>query len=153
MASTALQSAYQAAIDEAIANLFLTMLATEVAQIDEEPSHHEFVTALLGFGGTWKGAFAFECGRAQALAFARRFMQDDNLVEFNEDVRDTVGELANVIAGNLKSFLPAGVTMSPPTIIEGSDYKIRVCREKLVGSTAFSTDVGSFFVSLIEDSK
>jgi len=121
--STPMQAAYQTAVDEAVTSLFHTMLATDVVPAEPKDTHQETVTALIGFGGNWRGAFEFECGRPEALVFARRFMQAEDLTEFNEDVRDTVGELANVIAGNLKSVLPSGLTMSAPTIIEGKDYK------------------------------
>jgi len=151
--SMPMQTAYHAAVDEAVTSLFRTMLATEVAPAEHKDTHQETVTALVGFGGGWQGAFEFECGRPEAVAFAQRFMQADDLNEFNEDVRDTVGELANVIAGNLKSVLPAGITMSAPTIIEGKDYKITVCGEKLLDSATFSTDAGCFTVRLIEDPK
>jgi len=43
----------------------------------------------------------------------------------DEDVRDALGELANMLAGNLKSVLPSGVVLSMPSVIEGSDYSLR----------------------------
>jgi len=47
-------------------------------------------------------------------------------------VRDALGELANMLAGNLKSVLPSGVVLSMPSVIEGSDYSLRICGKRLI---------------------
>jgi len=38
------------------------------------------------------------------------------------DVHDGLGEIANMIAGNLKPLLPPGVTLSMPSVIAGADH-------------------------------
>lgn len=40
-------------------------------------------------------------------------------------VADCVGEVANIVVGRAKSFMEnAGITISPPTVIQGSDFTI-----------------------------
>ena len=55
----------------------------------------------------------------------------------DDDVRDVMGELANMVAGNLKSLLPRGVDLSMPSVVEGSDYALRVCGVNAVERTDF----------------
>ncbi len=153
MPAETIEAAYQAQIAEVVGTLFRTMLETEIAPADVPQASGEMVTALVSFGGNWKGAFELECESTSALNFARRFLQCDDIAEFNEEVRDAVGELANVVAGNLKQILPLGTTLGAPSIVEGKDYKVRVCREHVIGSTGFSTDVGFLTVRLIGESK
>jgi chemotaxis protein CheX len=42
-----------------------------------------------------------------------------------DDVVDTVGELTNVVAGNLKSLLAPPTTLGLPTVHVGTDCQIR----------------------------
>ncbi len=47
----------------------------------------------------------FECDRQLACQFAGRFLSVDAPESVNDDVRDVLGELANMIGGNMKSAL------------------------------------------------
>jgi chemotaxis protein CheX len=127
------------------------MLSTDVAPAEVKPHGGATLTALVAFGGKWHGAFALECDQPSALKFARRFLQCDDLEDPNE-VRDAIGELANVIAGNVKQILPPGTTLATPSMIEGTNYTIRVCGERTVGTAGFVSDDTSLIVRLIEDS-
>ena len=68
----------------------------------------------------------------------------------NDDVRDTLGELANMIAGNLKALLPFGVAISMPSVVEGSDYSLRICGGNQASRLTFSSELGEFRVTLVE---
>jgi len=65
-------------------------------------------------------------------------------------VRDTMGELANMLAGNLKSVLPHGIGLSMPSVVEGTDYSLRICGGNLIDRMAFSGEMGVIWVTLIE---
>ena len=66
------------------------------------------------------------------------------------DVRDVMGELANMVAGNLKSLLPRGVDLSMPSVIEGSDYSLHICGVGAVERMSFSSAPGDFRITLLE---
>jgi chemotaxis protein CheX len=68
----------------------------------------------------------------------------------NDDVRDTMGELANTLAGNLKSVLPHGIGLSMPSVVEGTDYSLRICGGNLIDRMPFSSETGVIWVTLIE---
>jgi chemotaxis protein CheX len=67
-----------------------------------------------------------------------------------DDVRDVLGELANMVAGNLKSLLPKGVDLSIPTVVEGRDYSLHVCGGNIVERSIFTGSAGDFCVTVIE---
>jgi CheY-specific phosphatase CheX len=113
----------------------------------------DVITALMAFAGPWKGDLVLECHRPQAHCFAKRFLQADDLPESSEDVAGTIAELSNIIAGNLKVFLPAGVSIGTPSIIEGSNYTVHICGGRVIHDRAFATDAGIFLLRLIEDEK
>lgn len=147
-------NAYQAELDEIVGNLFRTMLGTEVLPTTEcPPPGEDVITALLAFAGSWKGELIFECHRPQAHCFAKRFLQSDDLDASSEDIPSTVAELANIIAGNLKGVMPAGVNIGTPSVIVGREYTVRVCCGKTVHHRAFTTDTGGFRLRLVEDAQ
>jgi chemotaxis protein CheX len=51
-----------------------------------------------------------------------------DMLEFDQNVRDAVGEVCNMVAGCFKRKLPPGVDdnclISTPTVISGTDYQL-----------------------------
>jgi chemotaxis protein CheX len=67
----------------------------------------------------------------------------------DDDVRDVLGELANMIGGNMKCGMTAGVKLSMPTVLDGSDYDLRVCGSQVQERLAFECAEGSFWVTIL----
>ena len=133
-------------------DIFDTMLG-----IDVEPTAREWqpakerLTGAVYLAGSWRGAVLFECGHAEARHFTSQLMSLPVPEEVNDDVRDTMGELANMIGGNLKSVLPHGVVLSMPSVVEGSDYSLRICGgNAAVQRLAYASAEGAFWVTLVE---
>lgn len=152
METQPLEHNYEAEINQTVLDLFRTMLNTEVTPTTEGvPPGQDMITAMMAFAGTWKGNLVLECDRAQALRFAQRFLQCDELDETSEDVSSSLAELSNIIAGNLKAVMPSGVNIGTPSVIEGQAYAVRICGGKVINHTVFATDAGPFSVRLVED--
>jgi chemotaxis protein CheX len=101
--------------------------------------------------GAWRGAVLLECDRSQACQFTSRLISIPVPEEVNADVRDAMGELANMLGGNLKSVLPRGVVLSMPSVVEGSDYSLRICgTNAAVERLAYASPTGVFWVTLVE---
>jgi len=150
--SKQIERSYGEQIDEVVGSVFRTMLEADVAATPQEHPDPA-VTALIAFGGKWSGGFELRLDYGSAVALARAFLQAEDMNEFNDDVRDAIGELANVIAGNLKAILPLGTTLGAPSIVEGKDYAIRICGQHIVGASSFASSLGSFDIRLVEDMK
>ncbi len=134
-----------------VQEVFRTMLGIEVEPVIVVwPPDEELINVAVHYAGAWKGALLLECTPGQACAFTGRLLGVDPPDEVNDDVRDAVGELANMIAGNLKPVLPPGVALSMPTLVEGADYALRILGGNLAGMIAFRCCAGVFWVSLIE---
>ncbi len=133
-------------------DIFETMLGIEVQPADEEwrPAGDR-LTGAVYLAGAWRGAVLLECDRCQAYHFAHRLMSVPLPQEVNDDVRDTMGELANMLGGNLKSVLPHGVVLSMPSVVEGSDYSLRLCGGKaVIERVAYRSPDGVFWITLVE---
>lgn len=142
---------FGAVVSQIIENVFQTMMGMEVRLVDTPfPPAGELITAVVSLAGTWKGAVLVECGLEGALLFTSRMLGVDLPASLNDDVRDALGELANMVGGNLKSVLPGGVGLSLPTVVWGQDYRMQICRAGKMSRWVFESDEVTFAVGLVE---
>ena len=132
-----------------VKSVFITMMGLDVSN-SEAPfhSHGERVTSFVHLTGGWSGAVVFECTKQQACTFAGRILCMDPPESVDDDVRDVIGELANMIGGNMKSGMAPGVRLSMPTVMEGTDYDVRVCGSQLLERLGFECEDGNFWVAV-----
>lgn len=86
------------------------------------------MVGTIHFGGEVVGVMSFGLSEvfARAVTGAMLGIEIDEIHTLDE-IKDVIGELANIVAGNLKTeFLDAGLTcvISTPSITVGSDFKI-----------------------------
>jgi chemotaxis protein CheX len=105
------------------------MMASTKLTVCAEPekmNYSEF-TAVVGLAGPITGIFTIRCtGRAAQIIASR--MLGIPLHEAGVEMFDALGEICNMVAGNFKAKLgDAGMAsmLSVPTVIKGSDYKLR----------------------------
>lgn len=143
---------YRDDLASVVQSVFATMMNLEVTRSEAPWTHApNTITSAVLFVGEWRGGTLVECEGWQACQFAVHFMGVDLPAAIDDDVRDVMGELANMVAGNLKSLLPHGVDLSIPSVVEGTDYAMHVCRgANAMERMTFSSPVGDFRVTLIE---
>ncbi len=120
------------AICAATADVFSTMLGIEIAPESAyaengAPAPLDGVVALLGLAGSWVGTGMVCC----SASFARRLCAQllmTSADSVNEEVLDAVGEVTNMIIGNVKTVLeetlgPLG--LSVPTVLFGHNFTAR----------------------------
>jgi len=145
MNTNATVESYRAGMVQVTEAVFETMLKTGVTVLDEPgETPASPMTAAIFYAGQWKGALVLECSEPQARAWSSRLM--DIAEPTAEDARDGLGELTNVLAGNLKPLLPPGVGISTPSVVQGSDYSLHVFRGQWVERVAFADEQGPFRV-------
>jgi len=115
------------AIAEITESVFATMLELAVRPLEPVPGEEVFaMTAAVYYVGAWNGALLLECSQRQAREWGARLMGIPPPAS-QEDASDSLGELCNVLAGNLKPMLPPGVALSAPSVVAGADYSLSVC--------------------------
>jgi chemotaxis protein CheX len=143
------------AYDTEVARIVQDVLST-MTQYPVFPGNHPYgdhpdhATCAVYFAGIWSGAVLIECPLSMAFEFTARLMRIPKPIQFDNDVYDALGELANMIGGNLKSVLPRGVSLSMPSVVEGSNYSVRVCGSNRNKRMAFDSPDGPFWVTLVE---
>jgi len=110
--------------------VFSTMVMMDV--VDEYPltepvtNFHETLTSMVGLAGSHTGILAIHCPKALALRITSSMLGME-VTEIDDDVNDALGEIANMVGGDVKHiFSPKGadLNLSIPTVIYGSDYML-----------------------------
>ena len=137
-------------VAQTVEAVFLAMMDLEVfpGGTPWAPAYDQ-LTSAVHLTGAWNGALIFECDRRQACQFAGRFLSMNPPEVVTDDVRDVLGELANMIGGNIKSAVASGLSLSMPSVTDGSDYGLRVCGSQVQDRLAFECADGSFWVTLL----
>lgn len=99
------------------------------------------VTGLVHIDGAWTGALVVKCplDLAQQLT-AIMFGAGETSVAGDpseDDVRDAIGEVANMLAGNVKALIVEPCSISLPAVAFGSGVHVSVPRSELQASAAF----------------
>ena len=98
-----------------------TFLGTEVPLVPGVPG--DLVvgwSAAVSISGEWQGLVSVELPAPMADEVTRRMLDFDSVGEVSdEDVADAVGELVNMIGGNVKSLMPGPSALSLPVVAAG----------------------------------
>ena len=136
-------------LSDIVQAVFQTMMHVEVApSLDIPPPRGEMVTAAVYLTGAFQGAVLLHCPPWQACGLAAEFLKRTPPSTVDDDVLDVMGELANMVAGNLKCTLLPGTHLSIPSVTQGSDSTIRLCGTRPVQRTAFRTPLGPIWVTM-----
>jgi chemotaxis protein CheX len=133
-----------------VQSVFDTMMNLAVSPCDAQWDHSgDRMTSLVYLTGDWNGAVMLECTPQQACQFAGKILCMDPPETADDDVRDVLGELSNMIGGNMKSGMSTGVRLSMPSVMNGRDYDVRVCGSEVQERIAFQCDDGNFWVTVL----
>jgi chemotaxis protein CheX len=110
------------------------------------------VTGFIGLTGTeCTGNFAISFSENAVLGIVGRLLMDE-FTEINEDVLDAVGELTNMISGQVKKeLLDRGhlIDMASPVVIQGSGVPVTHGSGIFtVHQIRFTSDAGEFVVEV-----
>ncbi|MFY9855428.1 MAG: chemotaxis protein CheX [Terracidiphilus sp.] len=137
-------------LEQIVGSVFSTMMSLEVSPTTATWSlSGDRLTSSVYLTGDWNGAVLLDCNPRQACQFAGRILSMDPPEVVDDDVRDVLGELANMIGGNMKCSMTTGVSLSMPTVMEGRDYDMRICGSQVLERVAFQCDEGHFWVTVL----
>lgn len=95
------------------------------------------IGACVQITGAWEGAVRVDCSMQLArLATARFLATEPEKVDIAQ-IRDAMGELANMSAGSVKPLLPRPCQLSLPSVADGGDYTLTVPHGEVILNTCF----------------
>ena len=75
------------------------------------------VSSWVEIVGPWTGTVVLTCGRSTAEALSRALLKEHAPPVLEpEDIEDALGELANVVGGNVKAVLPGPSVLGLPEV-------------------------------------
>jgi chemotaxis protein CheX len=112
--------------------VFSTMLCLDMKPGESFTEVHasdgaEGVMSFVGLAGRCTGAGSLRCDSQTACRLAGAFLMSE-FDSVNGDVLDAIGELTNMIIGNLKTHLEdqmGPISLSIPTVIHGRNFTAR----------------------------
>jgi len=115
-------------IQQVCETVFNSVLGWEVFPADRvvNAEQERIIASSVQISGAWDGAVALYCPEPLARqAACGMFGLNANDIAA-EDVQDALGELANMIGGNLKALLPEPCYLSLPTVADGTVFTLRI---------------------------
>jgi chemotaxis protein CheX len=141
-------------IIESAKEIFSSMLMMDISALEETKTEMhplvDSISGVIGLAGTHKGVLAIHLPHRVAIAITSSFLGMD-VEEMNSDVEDAVGELANMLGGNVKSILSEkgrDINLSLPTTISGRHYDYQPNKDAERIFIQFRCETGQFTVEL-----
>jgi chemotaxis protein CheX len=111
-------------------DVFSTMLMVDLASqgiVENSTCDIESnLTSMIGLGGGIRGLLAVHCPASVAKAITSEFLGMD-VEELDDDVKDAIGEIANMVAGNLKvsyAKIDINIELAIPTSVIGESFHV-----------------------------
>lgn len=111
---------------EVVNAVWQSMLGMEAYDLgpDAELEEGPFITATVLITGAFEGGVTLQLSSivGRTLAASMFGMETDEVSA--DECIDAVGELANMVGGNLKALVPQPAKLSLPSVAEGDSYKV-----------------------------
>ncbi len=108
------------AVWQVVAEVWQSVLGLPARRAEHAFSLDDALTASVGLHGPWNGVVTLTCPPAAGEAMARVMLDlavHDTVTQ--EDVEDAVGEVANVVGGNIKALLAGADRLGLPQVGTG----------------------------------
>jgi CheY-specific phosphatase CheX len=133
--------------------IWQSTLALPVNRTESLPLEIKGQSAWLGtvhITGAWQGILAFQCMTDLARRITQIMFSKHELDVSADEMQDAVGEITNMLGGNVKALLPEVSALSLPAMVEGKDYCLRVPGTCEVTRLVFSSEGSPFVITLLQ---
>ena len=108
------------------------------------------VSGIIGLTGDVKGTISVSFTEKSILPIVSS-MFGEEMNELNDDIKDAVGELTNMISGQARQKLAKinlNLKAAIPTVIMGKDHTISHITDQKIIAIPFHTDSGEFTIEV-----
>jgi chemotaxis protein CheX len=107
-------------------------------------------TGCVQITGAWEGAVTVHCSEELAKRLTAAMFMVEVADTTPEEVSDALGELANMVGGNVKALLPEPCRISLPAVADGMDYRLSVPGARPVSAVTWTCNGEPLMVRLLE---
>jgi chemotaxis protein CheX len=140
-------------VSEAVESVWSTMLGLQTSMNQAmmcSKLRPSILTGCIQITGAWQGAVTVECTGGLARRVAAIMFGSDVCDITPDQINDALGELTNIIGGNIKALLPEPSHLSMPAVTEGTDYFFSVPGSKQIAKLNFSCEGKPFQVTILQ---
>jgi CheY-specific phosphatase CheX len=132
-------------LHEAACEIFETMVFMDVSRCPESDAEvAPGVLSRVSFSGNFQGSLTMICSKECALAITMNLLALDDPSEVEDsDIPDTMGEIANMTMGAVKSRLyekMGELSVSVPSVFCGDNMTPLLCENEQVGKAYITID-------------
>ena len=114
-------------VAQIIHEVWSSMLGIEVEPVDApRPESDDAIAGSVGVTGATDALISMETSADGARRFASTMFGMSDEEASDDDIADAIGELTNMVGGNIKSLLPEPSTLSLPVVARGKSPTMRV---------------------------
>jgi chemotaxis protein CheX len=125
---------------EVAEQVFTGMLGFELVRTHGEtlpiPGEARYI-GTVHITGSWSGSVVVECPEGFGRIVAATMFESEPEAVAEDELVDVIGELANMLGGNVKALLEGESMLSLPTVVRGSDFRVMVPGTHLARSLAY----------------
>ena len=96
---------------------------------ESSPAPNQGIAAIVGYAGESEGSVIFTCSMELAAKLAGLMLMEEEIDPESADVDDAMGEISNMVAGQLKDLACEGgdeAQLSIPVVVRQGDYRLSV---------------------------
>lgn len=113
----------------------------------EPPDDELNVVGMVNITGGWQGSVLVRCTRQLARSVTETMFGMDPGEATADEIADALGEIANMIGGNIKSLVPGPSQLSLPTVVDYDFLSFPLSEE--CAHAAFSTEDQPMLVTVL----
>jgi chemotaxis protein CheX len=142
-----------AQVTELVWQSVLGLGLTPIRDVAPMPAAEPALAGRVEISGSWEGAVAVHCSRRLATRAAAEMFGLSPEATGPAHTQDALGELANMIGGNLKALLPEPCRLSLPTVIEAAAPDLPAPEDAAVGQATYHCEGEILIVRLLSKSR
>lgn len=137
-------------LDQTVQLIWSTMFDLPMARVnpDRMTADSPLVTGFVILEGEFDGAILVRCPQGLAVRLTDIMFGSEG-PPAQSDIRDAIGELANMMAGNIKAVLPHPSRIGLPVVAFGNDYQLQVLGTVTAARVAYDFDGDVLTVTLV----
>ncbi|MDH3257366.1 MAG: chemotaxis protein CheX [Nitrospinota bacterium] len=143
----------QTEISQFVTDIWSTFLSKKVSTTDKpfEPKGKDNTLAgCVQITGKWQGTVTLYAPREIGKKVAATIYGLKETEVDNQQVQDVIGEITNILAGNIKSLFPAPCSLSLPSVAI-TDYKLHHPGSQTLTAVNFDCEGLPFLVVLLQE--
>jgi chemotaxis protein CheX len=145
----------EAEINQFVTDIWSTFLSMKVSPTDKQFKPKGKDNTLAGcvqITGGWHGTVTFYASREIGKKVAATMYGLDETEVNKQQIQDVIGEITNILAGNIKSLLPSPCSISLPSVAV-TDYNLHHPGSEPVTAVNFDCEGMPFLVVMLQENK